>query len=573
MAGRRFFGRGAKIALGTIVGVPTAGVVGAGAYIAYRIKTKPPDHQFKPLVDEDGKLLIKDCVIAPPTMWEQTLRILELVWVFLPVAVLYFLFGRYDKHYIWWLHKLLAAVERAGPAFVKAGQWTCTRNDLFSPEFRAVFQKLYSEVSIHSTAETRAIIEKEFGKPVEEIFESLEDVPVGSGSIGQVHRAVMKETGRSVAVKVMHPRVVELIAKDFFVINAVARYVDKHFKSLEHLEVAVQANAWTNHLAAQLDFRIEAEHLELFCENFNNTDYVRIPEHIMSTQRVLVEEFVGGEPATPAFLGSLPAHTRDIIAGKGLNCYCKMLLHDNFVHGDLHPGNLLVDARDPHNPKVAMIDVGLCMKLSHREGELSNDLMSSFVRWDAKQCRDTLLAMGRHQKYCDQERFVAEVDDLFKRYRPISGNEEGVVENILQSMFEATRHARVTMDPGYVNLMFSVLVLEGFIMALNPEYNMVKHAAPWLVGEGHMSKTLVKNIFRSTFDHLCIKASQTRAQIFGGGSDEPYVPKRRPRFDVGSGTAVYHDEAEEAKRVVQAAERAEEDRQVAEAKAARKAAA
>jgi aarF domain-containing kinase len=539
---RRILGHRGKLLAGTLIAVPCATIAGSGLYIAWRVHSKPPDHQFRPLVDESGALLIKDCRIEPPGMFQLFWRLVELARVFVPVVVLYMLWGRYPKYYRWWLHKLLAAVERAGPAFIKAGQWSCTRNDLFAPEFREVFRKLYSEVSIHSFEETRAIISAELGKPVDEIFSALDPVPVGSGSIGQVHRGVLKENGREVAVKVMHPRVVELIAKDFFVINWLAKFVDKHVKSMEHLEVSVQALAWTNHLAAQLDFRIEAEHLDLFNKNFMGTDYVRIPEAIQATQRVLIESFVPGEPATEDFLGSLDPHVRDIIASKGLNCFCKMLLCDNFVHGDLHPGNILVDARDPHNVQVSLIDVGLCMKLSRVEGERSNDLMSAFVKWDADLCRATLLAMGRHQRYCDQEKFKTEVDALFSRYRPIKGDEEGVVENILQSMFEATRNARVTMDPGYVNIMFSVLVLEGFIMALNPEYNMVRHAAPWLVGEGHLSTTLIKNIIKSGWHAMIVKAKATRSRILGGDlRAEPYVPKRRPRFDPETGSRIHYD--------------------------------
>jgi len=118
---------------------------------------------------------------------------------------------------------------------------------------------------------------------------------------------------------------------------------------------------------------------------------------------------------------------------------------------------------------------------------------------------------------------------MFKHYRPITGDEEGVVDNILQSVFEVVRRHRVIMDPGFSSLMFSIIVLEGFIMSLNPEFNMVRHASGWLISEGHISKKLVKNIFYSAEDALRTKWKSMKSKL-RGDTDE-YVSKRRPRWD------------------------------------------
>ena len=524
---RRLF----KYTVGGIALSPVAAGLGIWGYIEYRQKTRPADVAFRPLVDADGTLRLKDITIAPPTNWTLFLRVLELILIFLPLAITYVWMSRNKESHLRWLHQFVAAVENAGPAFIKAGQWTCTRKDLFGDDFRKVFEKLYSDVKIHPIEDTYRVIAEDLKQDPREIFDKIEEVPCGSGSIGQVHIAQLKGSTEKCVIKVMHPNVVETIATDFWIINGTARFIDKYFSSFERYDVVRLALAFTNHLAAQLDFRIEAENLELFREHFKDVDYVEFPRPLFSTMRVLVETYASGEAATPEFLGAQEEHVREILAGKGLNTWCKMLLRDNFVHGDMHPGNILIDTTDPHNPKVTMIDVGLCQKLDHAtESPLVFNLMSSFVHWNDKLCCETLLAMGTEQKFAEAEPFKAEMAVHFAGFRSKRSSEvkDKQISNILENIFNCIRDHRVMMDPPFVSLLFAVLVLESFIMSLNPEFNMVRHSAPWLVSEGHINKSLVKHVLRSRRDLVLTKARKMRFQLrdkIMGEQPKEVVPK------------------------------------------------
>ena len=526
--------RRAVKALGALIVVPAFGSLGAYTYIQYRIATRPVTEVSKPLIDDDGNLRFYDGSLAPPTRMELFLRVLVLLYIFSPIFWFYSFFPRSlwtAEWHEWWLEWLLRGVERAGPAFVKAGQWACTRSDLFSPAFRRIFERLYQEVDIHPFSYTKQLLLEEFQQPIDEIFSELRESPVGSGSIGQVHVGVLKENNMKVAIKVMHPNVISSISKDFFIVNSAARFFSR-FKRFDHLNLKATALAWTSHLAAQLDFRIEEEHLKLFHKySIGETKFTEYPTPIKATRRALIMSFCPGEAATPTYIATLPPHTRDKLAYIGLNSYCKMLLRDNFIHGDLHPGNLLVDARDEDNPVVYMIDVGLCQKLTPHENALAHDLMGAFVRWEPQLAADSLLRMGI-QRHCNPEAFLDEVKEMFRHYRPVTGDETTVVEDILQSLFEVVRKHRVTMDPGFSSLMFSILVLEGFIMSLNPEYNMVRHASPWLVSEGHLSKKLVKNIFSSACDHARTQLFSLESKLYGQEKvQEEYVAKKRLKWD------------------------------------------
>ena len=519
-----------RFAIGTL-SLPVVGGCSLVAYVKYREATKPPPHVFEPLITPEGELRLRDGKYPPPTSWELLMRVFELLWIFIPVTILYYVMSLSPAWYESWLEMLLRAVERAGPAFVKCGQWSVTRRDLFPEQLRKVMEQLYSEVSQHPWPDSVRIIEEDLKQPLSALFDSIDPIPIGSGSIGQVHAAVLKSTKRRVVVKVMHPNVVETIAKDFWLINRLAAVVDRWFPSMGPYELPVQALSWTRHLAAQLDFRIEAEHLTLFRRNFEGTDYVEFPEPMGATQRVLIESYCKGEAATNDYLSSQPESVRDIIAGKGLSSFCKMMLRDNFLHGDLHPGNMLVDTSNPAKPVVNLIDVGLCQKLTDEEGARCNNLLSSFVHWKPEMCVQALMDMGHSQKFVDKKKFVDDTEELFQHYRPTTGEEEDVVSNILESMFDVMRVNRLSMDPTYVSIMWAVLVLEGFIMALNPEYNMVVHSAPWLVTEGHLSWSLVKNLTQAGM--LTARRHLTdwwQGVVPIAHETGEFKPKRRPKF-------------------------------------------
>lgn len=500
MTSKLFRSRFAKVAL-VAFGVPAFGLGGVAAYIQYRQSTRPPGCVQRPLVDAQGNLILEGQVILRPSPRAICWRVATLAVIFLPVAVLYLLMRWRESWYERWLQLLLSAVQRAGPVFVKIGQWSCTREDLFPASFRRTFKRLFNEVDVHPYSDTLQILGEELKCDPLTVFDKIEPKTVGSGSIGQVHLAQLKNSNQKVVVKVMHPNIIETISLDFTILNQTANLVDRWVPALERYRLSSLSLAFTNHLAAQLDFRIEAENLERFRSNFKHENYVQFPEPLMSSQRMLVETFCAGEPANPEFLASLPPHARDVLANKGLNTWCKMLLRDNFIHGDMHPGNILIDCSDLHEPTITMIDVGLCQQLTAEEGAVTHDLMESFVRWNPMQCADSLLAMSTEQRYASRDKLIADLSDVFRHYRP-ARNDDYVVTNVLQAIFDCIRVNAVQMDPAYVSLLFAVLVLESFIMNLNPEFNMVRHTAPWLVSEGYISKGVLKNLAKTRIDAM-----------------------------------------------------------------------
>jgi len=482
------------------------------AYAAWRWnyeRTRTTEHFVPSLIDEQGRLTTMDVVVPPWRIW---LRYLQLAAIFVPLVLTYPLTSMNKMFEAFWLAWFLRSIERAGPAFIKLAQWLATRRDLASPRIREELGKLFNRVPAHGMEHTRAVLVSDFGKELEELFCEFDESPVGSGSIAQVHVARFRDdpslgdlAGKKVAVKVAHPKIVQRIAVDFHVLNGLARLADRLFPSLHWLELPRQTLAWTEFLAQQVDLRLEARNLDSFIENFKNTDdqvfccFPR-PYRPWVSQNVLVEEFINGHTADYDYIAKLPFDLRHQIASIGMESYLKCLLRDNWLHGDMHPGNIIIaNETEPGKkwPKVYLIDAGLCLKLDKEQGELSRKLLSGFARWKVNDVAEALWGMGPNggQALANYEELHENLTEVLAFYQECSGEHSAVVGRVLESCFDVVRSHKMQMEAWATNLLFGVLVAESFVMTLDDHFNIVKRVLPWLVAEGNFSWGMFRNQF------------------------------------------------------------------------------
>jgi predicted unusual protein kinase regulating ubiquinone biosynthesis (AarF/ABC1/UbiB family) len=203
-----------------------------------------------------------------------------------------------------WVELVRWTLERAGPAFIKWGQWAATRPDLFPPDVCESLARLQSGAPEHPPEQTVAAVERAFGRPLEELFDSFEPRPVASGSIAQVHRATLSARaaeacgvppGTVVAVKVRHPRAPELMARDFELMRRAARLSAK-LPGLSDLRLDESVRQFGLPLREQLDLSVEAASLARFAHNFRRWRRVRFPapHYPLVSPEVLVESFEEG---------------------------------------------------------------------------------------------------------------------------------------------------------------------------------------------------------------------------------------------------------------------------------------
>ena len=234
-----------------------------------------------------------------------------------------------------WLQVVHGTLEKAGPAFIKWGQWAATRPDLFARDLCNKLAELHTKAPEHSFAYTKKTIEKAFGRNLSEIFEDFEELPVASGSIAQVHRASLKlrYPGQQVkpvvvAVKVRHPGVGESIRRDFLIINLVAK-ISNFIPTLRWLRLDESVQQFAVFMMSQVDLAREAAHLSRFIYNFRRWKDVSFPKPVypLVHPAVLVETYEQGE-SVAHYVDELEGQKRvkSALAHIGTHALLKMLL-------------------------------------------------------------------------------------------------------------------------------------------------------------------------------------------------------------------------------------------------------
>ena len=239
--------------------------------------------------------------------------------------------------------RLREALERLGPIFVKFGQVLSTRRDLMPPDIAEELAHLQERVPPFPSAVAVTIIEKAFGKPLNQVFAAFEQTPVASASIAQVHFAQLHD-GREVAVKVLRPEMLRVIEKDLGLMRLMAGWVERLSGDGKRLKPRQVVAEFDKYLHDELDLIREASNAAQLRRNMQDLDLVLIPEMYWDWCRtdVLVMERMKGVPISQ--VERLRAAGVDIprVAREGVTVFFTQVFRDGFFHADMHPGNIQV---------------------------------------------------------------------------------------------------------------------------------------------------------------------------------------------------------------------------------------
>ena len=399
------------------------------------------------------------------------------------------------------------ALRMAGATFIKLGQWASTRPDILPPELCTTLAGLHSNAPTHSMSWNQFLFQKEFGRSLEDIFETFDPIPIGSGTIAQVHRATLRakeHTGRQVAVKISHPHIAERIDRDLQLINMIAILLDPLFPSLNLSE---EARYFSIMMHQQLDLRHEAYTLDHFSRNFATwrNVHVAIPIYPFVSYSILTETLAFGT-SIGKFIGSWdPAcarHERKIkrdLAYTGLSSFLQMLLWDNFIHADLHPGNILVrfidrkgmvrwsDApsaqlcelldREQLTLQLVYLDTGLVTQLSRRDRKNFDDLFLALVLHGDGHLAGRLLierSPVSMRSVKDPEGFCRSLDALVRPiFRSALELHQFALGPVLFQVFELVRIHNIRLDGSFTNIVMSFICMEGLGRELAPDLNLI----------------------------------------------------------------------------------------------------
>jgi predicted unusual protein kinase regulating ubiquinone biosynthesis (AarF/ABC1/UbiB family) len=363
--------------------------------------------------------------------------------------------------------ELAADLERLGPTFVKLGQLLSTRVDLLPPSYLDALSRLQDRLRPVPYEQVREILTFELDEPLEDVFREIEEAPLASASLGQVHRAQLKD-GRIVAVKVQRPGVRRTILDDFEVLEQIAVLMDRHTELGRHVGFEIQLYEMRRTLLAELDYRREASHLASVGRKLDEFEQIVVPRPIdeLTTERVLTMEYVSGTK-----IGDLTDARRGRIDGKGLaqelfSAYLKQVLIDGMFHADPHPGNLVV----LDDGRLALLDLGMVGFLSPGIRLSLLKLLLAISEGDGDRVATLAIAMSTPRDDMDETLFRRRVAEMVIRFQETDINRL----EIGRLLFEISRTAMQSglRAPTELTLLGRTLLhLDQIGRYLDPDFN------------------------------------------------------------------------------------------------------
>ncbi|XP_068801622.1 uncharacterized aarF domain-containing protein kinase 2 [Struthio camelus] len=312
-----------------------------------------------------------------------------------------------------------------------------------------------------------------------------------------------------VAIKVLHPGLVHQVQMDLFLMKMGSHIIGllPGFKWLSLTEIVEE---FEKLMIQQIDLRYEARNLERFRQNFLDVDFVKFPTplHPLVTRDVLVETFEESEPISQYLHAEIATELRQRLAKMGMDMLLKMIFVDNFVHADLHPGNILVqgmahisasskeqtaivdlcdtlvvEVQPPHGQLcLVLLDAGIVAELQTADMQNFRAVFTAVVQGQGERVAELILHHARANQCQDIERFKAEMAELVTKAR---GNTIALgklqVANLLSNVFKLLMTHKVKLESNFASIIFAIMVLEGLGRSLDPELDILQAAKPLLI--------------------------------------------------------------------------------------------
>ena len=380
--------------------------------------------------------------------------------------------------------RLRLALQELGPVFIKFGQALSTRPDIVPADIALELMKLQDQVPPFPGSEARAIIERALGKPVSELYAEFDETPMASASVAQVHAARLHpvtadDPGFEVVVKVIRPGIEKTIRGDIALMRTLAELATRFNQQAARLRPREIVAEFERIILDELDLMREGASCSQLRRNWLGSPLIYHPLVLWDYTKpdVLTMERIHGVSIRElAYLRELGVDFKKL-SERGVEIFFKQVFRDNFFHADMHPGNIIVDASDPRDPRYLAIDFGIVGTLAPSDQRYLAENFLAFFNRDYRRIAELHLESGWIPSSTRVEDFEAAIRTISEPIfgRPIKDISFGF---FLMRLFQVARRFDYQVQPQLVLLQKTLLQVEGLGRQLDPELDLWKSAKP-----------------------------------------------------------------------------------------------
>ncbi len=382
--------------------------------------------------------------------------------------------------------KLRQILEDLGPTYIKLGQIMSSRSDILPQKYCDELMRLRSEVPPMSFSQVQEVIDRSFGYSWKQVFLDIEEKPLGSASIAQVHRATLK-TGENVVVKVQREGIYETMSRDIGLLRRAVKLLPPvAFKDLVDLDL-VLTELWRV-TQEEMNFLMEAANMEEFAAKNRDVVFVEVPRlyREYTTTQVLVMEYVDGLAIDDKV--DLLANGYDLseIGAKFVDNFVKQVIDDGFFHADPHPGNVMI-----RGGKIVWMDMGMMGRLTDRDREFISRAVEGVALNDIGMIQDCVLAIGEFRGKPDQSQLYDDLQALMAKYGTADMGSIDIAE-LVKNLMEIMKNNQIVMPHGLTLLARGLTHVEGILATISPDINMVQIASARIKDQFFQEENLKK---------------------------------------------------------------------------------
>ena len=363
--------------------------------------------------------------------------------------------------------KLCDIIEELGPTFIKLGQILSMRSDILPKEYCEALKKLRSSVAPMPYSQVVSIVERSYGRPMNEVFSSFDEHALGSASIAQAHAAVLC-SGESVVVKVQREGIHDIMSRDIMLLKQAC-------KVLKYAPVGglVDFNQVLDEMwivaQEEMNFQTEAANLERFHALNEDVAFVTSPRlyREYTTTHVLVMERIDGISIDNHEKLLAEGYDLSEIGAKLADNYVRQIMTDGFFHADPHPGNIRI-----RDGKIVWLDMGMMGTLTERQRKLIGQAITGVARGDINLCRDAVMGLGEFKKKADKRQLYRDIEDLLDKY---GSAELGSMDlaKVFEDLTDVMKRNGIGMPGSLTMLARGLATIEGVVADLSPEINVM----------------------------------------------------------------------------------------------------